>query len=108
MGRLRYDNSHEVEIDDLLLAHLKLVIITKLRRQESFTLSWLHREEEPGGRSTVWLHPSVPLHFVFDSPEPAQLSPAWLEKMAASSHTTGGIMLDRDQTTPPEDAAAAR
>lgn len=102
MGRLRYDNSHEIEINDVLLAHLKLVIITKFRRQESFTLSWIHRDAEPGGRSTVWLHPSVPLHFVFDSAERTSLSPAWLEQMSASSHSTGGIMLDLDQTAPPE------
>ncbi|MGO2096732.1 MAG: DUF7882 family protein [Candidatus Microbacterium stercoravium] len=103
MGVLRYNDGQEIEMNDLLLAHLKLVVITKLRRQESFTLSWAHREAEPGGRSTVWMHPAIPLHFVFDSPEPTQLSPAWLEKMAATSHSTGGIVIDVDQTEPPED-----
>ena len=28
----------------------------------------------PRGRSTIWLHPSIPLRFVFDDPEPAELS----------------------------------
>ena len=61
-----------IHIEDRALAHLKIVIATKLRRQESFTLSWRHPEGEPGGRSTIWIHPSIPLRFTFDEPEQPQ------------------------------------
>lgn len=69
------------------------MIATKLRRSESCTVSWRHPEDQPRGRSTLWLHPSIPLRFVFDDPEPAELSRAWIEELANSANSSGGIML---------------
>jgi hypothetical protein len=82
-----------IHIEDRALAHLKVVIATKLRRDESFTVSWTHPDDQPRGRSTIWLHPSIPLRFVFDDPEPAQLSREWIEELANSASSTGGILL---------------
>ena len=61
MGTIQYGNGEEIHIEDRALAHLKVVIATKLRRNESFTLSWQHPDGDPAGRSTIWLHPSIPL-----------------------------------------------
>lgn len=94
MGKLVYGGSEPaISIDDRALAHLKVVIATKLRRQESFTLSWQHHEGDTPGRSTIWLHPSIPLRFVFDEAEGAALNPEWVEKLMYSVNSTGGIML---------------
>ena len=82
-----------IHIEDRALAHLKIVIATKLRRQESFTLSWRHPEGEPGGRSTIWIHPSIPLRFTFDEPEQPQLNARWIEDLMQSVNSTGGILL---------------
>src|SRR6478735_4899026 len=73
------DSGTPIHIEDRALAHLKVVIATKLRRDESFTVSWRHPEDQPRGRSTVWMHPSIALRFVFDEPEPPELSRSWLE-----------------------------
>ncbi|MFT4305416.1 MAG: hypothetical protein QM604_00840 [Microbacterium sp.] len=94
MGTLYYGGtSTPIHVEDRALAHLKVVIATKLRRGESFTLSWRHPDGEPRGRSTVWLHPSIPLRFVFDDPEPATLSREWIEDLASSANSSGGILL---------------
>ncbi|WP_309066717.1 DUF7882 family protein [Microbacterium sp.] len=94
MGWLYYGgNAEPIEIEDRALAHLKVVVATKLRRQESFTLSWQHPPEGPIGRSTIWLHPSIPLRFVFTEPTPPPLSAEWITAMANSANTSGGIML---------------
>ena len=94
MGWLYYgDNSEPIEIEDRALAHLKVIIATKLRRNESFTLSWQHPAEDPTGRSTIWLHPSIPLRFVFNDPEPPQLSAEWMNALANSASSSGGISL---------------
>lgn len=94
MGVLFYGTAQgPIEIEDRALAHLKLVVTTKLRRGESFTLSWTHPEGQPGGRSTIWLHPAIPLRFVFDTSEPAELNAQWLDQLANSAHSTGGIRL---------------
>jgi hypothetical protein len=100
VGTIFYgDSATPIEIEDRALAHLKVVIATKLRRGESFTLSWTHAEGQEPGRSTVWLHPSIPLRFVFDDPEPAMLSRAWIEELANSANSSGGLMLVAE---PPE------
>ncbi|AZS40607.1 hypothetical protein ABTZ44_02760 [Microbacterium oxydans] len=94
MGSLYYgDTSTPIYIEDRALAHLKVVIATKLRRNESFTLSWRHPEGEAPGRSTLWLHPSIPLRFVFQEPESPDLSRRWIEELAHSASSSGGIVL---------------
>ena len=104
MGTIYYGGSaNPIHIDDRALAHLKVVIATKLRRHESFTVSWQHPEDQPRGRTTIWLEPSIPLRFVFDDPEPAELSREWIEELANSANSSGGIMLVSDHfDTAPE------
>ncbi|UYO95965.1 hypothetical protein OED01_10125 [Microbacterium sp. M28] len=94
MGTLHYGASDDaIHIEDRALAHLKVVIATKLRRQESFTLSWRHPEGDPVGRSTIWVHPSIPLRFTFDDPESPELNAKWIEALMHSANSTGGISL---------------
>ena len=94
MGTIYYGGSATpIHIEDDALAHLKVVIAIKLRRSESFTLSWVHPDDEERGRSTIWLHPSIPLRFVFDDPEPPPLDREWIEELAQSANTSGGIQL---------------
>ncbi|MEH3088328.1 MAG: hypothetical protein PGN24_01615 [Microbacterium arborescens] len=94
MGTIYYgDGASPIHIEDRTLAHLKVVIATKLRRGESFTLSWRHPDGEAAGRSTIWLHPSIPLRFSFDDPEPTTLSREWVEELANSANSSGGIMV---------------
>ena len=94
MGTIYYGGSGTpIHIEDRALAHLKVVIATKLRRDESFTVSWRHPDDQARGRSTIWLHPSIPLRFVFDDPEPTELSREWIEDLANSANSSGGITL---------------
>lgn len=104
MGMIYYGTeTAPIHVDDRALAHLKVVIATKLRRNESFTLSWKHPEGESPGRSTIWLHPSIPLRFVFDTSEPPALSPEWMTAMANSANSSGGItLLNEDVNGVPE------
>ena len=98
VGTIYYGGSATpIHIEDRALAHLKVVISTKLRRNESFTLSWRHPDDQPRGRSTIWLHPSIPLRFTFDEPEPPELSRQWIEELASSANSSGGIMLIAEQ-----------
>lgn len=91
MGLLYYGDSGEpIDIPDRLLAHLKIVITTKLRRAESFTLTW----RDATGRSSLWLQESIPLRFVFDSAEPEQLDPAALQDMAHRANSSSGLVVD--------------
>ena len=110
MGTLYYGGQDmAIHIEDRALAHLKVVIATKLRRNESFTLSWRHHDhDEAPGRSTIWLHPAIPLLFVFDEPEPPELSRAWIEDLANSANTSGGIQLVDEHIEPREPIGRVR
>ena len=45
-----------------------------LFHDQSRDLAAHRRNDQQPGRSTIWLHPSIPLRFVFDGPEPPELS----------------------------------
>lgn len=92
MGVLFYADQ-AIAIDDRTLAHLKVAAITKLRRGESFTLSWAHPASDVAGRTTIWMHPAIPLRFEFEEPETPTLSREWIEDILRSSNSTGGIHL---------------
>ncbi|MBM7467339.1 hypothetical protein JOE67_002931 [Microbacterium esteraromaticum] len=94
MGVLKYgDSDVPIDIDDRTLAHLQAVVVAKLRRNESFTLSWRHCSGNGTGRSTIWLHPAIPLLFEFDQGAPDKLNLEWLERLMHSANTSGGIRL---------------
>ena len=101
MAILHYGGDSEpIHIEDRALAHLKVVIATKLRRQESFTLSWQHFDGS--GRSTIWIHPSIPLRFVFGGEQAPQLNLKWIEALMSSANSTGGIALVEEMLDPDE------
>ncbi|MCT1364084.1 MULTISPECIES: hypothetical protein [unclassified Microbacterium] len=95
MGKLEYNSSHPpIEVDDATLAHLKIVIGTKLRRQKSFMMTWPSENTRPG-RLTVWMHPSIPLIFEFDSAIPVPIDPKRVESMMGKLNARGDLVLDQ-------------
>ncbi|MGP3535336.1 DUF7882 family protein [Microbacterium sp. RD1] len=109
MGYLYYGNSSEpISMPDRLLAHIKVVVATKLRRSESFTLSWRHLESE-GGRTTIWIQPAIPLRFVFASPDPEILDQELLRELANAANSSRGLSVDlSDEGEPRAEPAALR
>ncbi len=101
MGQLIYGAVGTiVEIDDRALAHLKVVIITKLRRNESFAFSWDEELASGSGRSTIWLHPSVGIQFKFYGTRQPSMNKLWLEELMNSANSSGGLHLlpEHDRT----------
>ncbi len=95
VGRLKYDGTAEpITIDDATLAHLKIVIGTKLRRQESFMLTWRPIDGGQDARLTIWIHPAIPLQFGFDRPEFPQIDPARISAIMGSLNASGELHLD--------------
>ncbi|PII81367.1 hypothetical protein BMH32_02510 [Leucobacter sp. OLJS4] len=93
MGFLIYGGTQEFEFEDRTLAHLKVAITTKLRRQESFLMSWVNPVERGGGRLSVWLAPNIPLVFRFSGGRPPQLNRHWVEILIDHSHTARGLIV---------------
>jgi hypothetical protein len=105
VGTLYYgDSRFPIPVEDRALAHLKIVIVNKLRRGESFTFSWVKSRSEGHGRSTVWLSPQLALHFEFEGSKAPALNRRWLDELSlVASSGTGLIVVDE----PSENAAPA-
>lgn len=95
MAHLYYGaDARPAEIPDHVLAHVKVVAATKLRRGESFLLTWRHGGEEGEGRTSLWMQPSIPLRFVFENAEPETLDAEYLRQLANEATSSRGIVLD--------------
>lgn len=87
MGLLIYGPAAaEIEMDDRLLAHLRIVIVSKLRNAEAFSLSWSMDASQGSGRETLWVHPSIPLRFRFYGGRPPAINRSWLDLMVLSAN----------------------
>jgi len=93
MGFLNYAGIQEVEFEDRTLAHLKVAITMKLRRQECFLLSWVNPPERGSGRASLWLAPSIPIVFRFSGSRSPKLSETWITAMNELSHTPRGLIV---------------
>jgi hypothetical protein len=90
MGTLKYDGT-SVEFDDALLAHLQVVTIQKLRRQESFLMAW--REPVGGGITSIWLHPMAILTFHFATDDRPAIDSAWVNRLTESASSPMGMFV---------------
>ena len=92
MGKILYgDSGMEVVFDDRAMAHLQLVINSKLRRNEGFFLSWKDDVSVGDGRSSIWLSASIPLYFRYSGSKPISINREWLETLTLSANSTQGL-----------------
>lgn len=92
MGTLIYGSPGiEISFDDRALAHLRVVLLAKLRRDEKFALSW--DDEQTGCGHTIWLHPAIPLQFIFTAPAGVALNRRWVEQLTNVANSGSGLRL---------------
>lgn len=88
MGLLHYGSPPvSFPFDDRTLAHLEMVVLAKLRRNESFALSL----DDGSGRSTVWVNASSTLRFQFDDGAKPDINRAWLDLLIEGANTAPGL-----------------
>jgi hypothetical protein len=94
MGQFIYGNpSVAVDFDDRVLAHLKVVVLAKVCRGESFTFSWEYTAAAGSGHSSIWIHPTIPLQFNFLGNREPRLNRAWVEELMQLANTPAGLRL---------------
>ncbi len=89
MARFRYGPGEWVELDDRILAHLQVVMLSKLRRSESFAFNW--QEPDGSGRITIWIHPTADLRFQYSGSRAPELNRAWLEELSVLANSSSGL-----------------
>lgn len=87
MGCLHYDGATSFPFEDRLLTHLRAVILAKFTLQESLVFTW----DDAGQQRSIWLHPTMPLHFEFDGDQTPELNPVWVEALLALANTSSGL-----------------
>lgn len=93
MGRLTYGSATApIDVDDAILAHVRAVTFTKLRRNESFALTI---PTSGGSVETLWIQAAIPLRFVLDADTP--LDRAVLVSMMNAASSSAGLDLTRDE-----------
>lgn len=98
MGRFSYEGDLSAEFEDRTLAHLQVVIGTKLRRGESFHFTW---KDDPGvgeGRTTIWVHPRATLVYKYHGSRRPRLNMAWVDALAYTANSPGGLYVVPEPT----------
>lgn len=104
MGKLFYgSDTRPIDVDDRLLQYLQVVLSTKLRRSESFTITWTDTAAAHS-RTTLWVQPAIPMRFEYTSAESQRLSGGYLRQLADQASLSSGLMLNAATWQQQEDA----
>ncbi|MGN6503284.1 MAG: DUF7882 family protein [Pseudolysinimonas sp.] len=95
MGTLYYGAARTpIKIDDRVLAHLKVLAGSKLRRNEPFLVSWQEPADEGHGRSSIWIHTAADLIYRFDGGRAPELDSELLDQMATEALSSTGVHIE--------------
>jgi hypothetical protein len=103
MGSLIYEIAPELQVRDRALRHLQQVMMSKLRRHESFCFAWddepdvgideSEQSEGNGRHGAVWVSASSSLYFTFDGPLTEQMNLAWLDLLTRTASISGTLRM---------------
>ena len=101
MGRLLYGSPPTAfELDDRTLAHVEIVIIAKLRRNESFAFSLPGKAD---ARTSIWVNPASDLQFEY-AKGGLEVNRAWLEVLIESANSPQGLRVGDEPDSKPTPA----
>jgi hypothetical protein len=99
MGTLMYGTSGmSFEFPDRVLWHLQIVITAKLRRGESFNLSWGDSVQLGSGRNSIWLSPSSTLFYRYFGSKTPSTNRLWINALMVSANSPGGLVISTESS----------
>lgn len=107
MGKLVYERSIKVDIDDRILAHLQVVIGSKLRRGEPFFFTWRDDPSVGDGRTSIWVHPRCALSFKYYGSRQPRINAAWVDALAHTANSPSGLYVVPEPAEGAGDPASA-
>ncbi|WP_449278845.1 DUF7882 family protein [Leucobacter sp. GX24907] len=94
MGTLIYNDTLRLRIDDRTLEHLRFVVFEKLRKKESFALTWVDCKSSKQAASTsIWISSEIPIGFQLSGESEAELSREQLETLMKMSYSNRGLII---------------
>jgi hypothetical protein len=108
---LEIDGWMRIEMDDALLAHVALVVFSKLRRNEPLLVSWT---DQAGGSMQAWVHPNATVVARHTAGVDTSIDRRRAERMMIAANSNSGLRLANEcpggvtpALEPMEQAAAA-
>lgn len=109
MGKLVYAESELViGFEDRSLTHIQIVIGELLRKERGFYFSWKDDPAVGDGRSSIWVHPAIPLYFKFDGGRIPAINRDWLAALRETAQSGTGLIFVAEpgepfgRTAPPQ------
>jgi hypothetical protein len=94
VGTLTYGpTSLRADFDDRVLAHLRAVMVAKLKRAECFLFTWTDDSAPTPTEKSLWIHPAVGMQFEFSAGAAQSLNREWLIVLDRSANSTFGLTL---------------
>ena len=90
---MTYAGEFSVDLPDRTLAHIQVVVSTKLRRGEPFFFTWELPPPVGSGRQSVWVSSSSMLVFHYSGRPPADVNTEWINELAHTANSPGGMHL---------------
>jgi len=92
MGKLMYGTpADSFDLDDRTLAHVEIVMLAKLRRNESFALVLPGTD---GGRTSLWVSPVSTLQFRIDDVR-QEIDREWLDQLIEGANSASGLRVEQ-------------
>lgn len=99
MGRLIYRDRASFDIDDRILAHLRIVVMNKLRRNEGFMLQL--PVNEGVRQASLWIHASNALVMQFYGGREPAIDRNLVDQMMHDASGADGLTLTAAGIAPP-------
>jgi hypothetical protein len=101
---LEVDGWMRIELDDDLLAHVALVVFSKLRRNEPLLVSWT---DHSGGAVQAWLHPKSTIVARHTAGVDTTIDRRRAERMMRAANSNLGLCLTKERRQAWADAASS-
>jgi hypothetical protein len=107
MGKFFYGAAvNSFDIDDRALAHVRIVMMNKLRRSESFMFHLVL--SDGGGARSFWINPAIPIQFQFFGGRSPRINRAWVEEMMDAASGPKGLGITPEPPEPTMEAPSER
>ncbi|WP_158170938.1 DUF7882 family protein [Rhodococcus sp. JT-3] len=101
MAQLVYaSGSHRLITTNHNLLHLQIAIQHRFGKGEGFNFGYADESGGPVARTFIWLHPSIPLQFIYDDEEPVKFNPELAAEYVKYSYDQFGLSFGSDTRRP--------
>ena len=73
--------------------HLQIVITAKLRRRESFLVSWNDPVAAGSARGAIWIDPSSTLYYQYLGSRVTSINREWIDALMLSANSGSGLLV---------------